>query len=33
VASIEVTREARDQLRDLIATRNLPGDTRTRVSR
>jgi hypothetical protein len=33
VASIEVTCEARDELRELIATRSLPDDTRTRVSR
>ncbi|MGE5335891.1 MAG: type II toxin-antitoxin system RelE/ParE family toxin [Nitrososphaerota archaeon] len=33
MASIEVTREARDELRELIETRSLPGDTRTRVSR
>jgi ParE toxin of type II toxin-antitoxin system, parDE len=33
VARIVVTREARDQLRELIATRNLPDDARQRVSR
>jgi hypothetical protein len=33
VAAVEVTREARDELRELIETHSLPGDTRTRVSR
>ena len=33
MASIEVTREAREELRELIETRSLPDDTRTRVSR
>lgn len=33
MATIEVTRLARDELRDLIETRRLPGDTRDRVSR
>jgi len=33
VAAVEVTREARDELRELIATRGLPADTHTRVSR
>lgn len=33
MASIEVTRAARAQLRELIETHSLPGDTRTRVSR
>lgn len=33
MASIEVTREARDELRELIQTRSLPSDTRARVSR
>jgi mRNA-degrading endonuclease RelE of RelBE toxin-antitoxin system len=31
--TIEVTREARDELRKLIETRQLPADTRERVSR
>lgn len=31
--AIEVTREARDELRALIETRQLPADTRERVSR
>jgi mRNA-degrading endonuclease RelE of RelBE toxin-antitoxin system len=31
--TIEVTRWARDELRDLIETRQLPADTRERVSR
>lgn len=30
---IEVTRQARDELRDLIETRQLPADTKERVSR
>jgi len=30
---IEVTRQARDELRALIKTRQLPADTRERVSR
>jgi hypothetical protein len=30
---IEVTRQARDELRELIETRQLPADTRERVSR
>jgi hypothetical protein len=30
---IEVTRLARDELRELIETRQLPGDTQGRVSR
>ncbi|HEY8816483.1 MAG TPA: hypothetical protein VIP57_15445 [Candidatus Dormibacteraeota bacterium] len=30
---IEVTRQARDELRGLIDTRQLPADTRERVSR
>jgi hypothetical protein len=30
---IEVTRLARDELRELIETRQLPADTRDRVSR
>ncbi len=33
MAAIEVTRLARDELRELIATRQLPTDTRARVSR
>lgn len=33
MASIEVTRDAREQLHELMATRNLPDDTRARVSR
>jgi hypothetical protein len=32
VAAVEVTREARDELRELIETHSLPGDTRARVS-
>jgi len=31
--TIEVTRRARDELRGLIKTRDLPADTRKRVSR
>jgi hypothetical protein len=31
--SIEVTRQARGELRELIETRRLPADTRERVSR
>jgi len=31
--AIEVTRHARDELRSLIDTRQLPSDTRERVSR
>jgi mRNA-degrading endonuclease RelE of RelBE toxin-antitoxin system len=31
--TLEVTREARDELRKLIETRQLPADTRERVSR
>ena len=31
--TIEVTRLARDELRELIKTRQLPADTRERVSR
>ena len=31
--AIEVTRLARDELRDLIETRQLPADTRDRISR
>lgn len=31
--AIEVTRSARDELRELIKTRQLPADTRERVSR
>jgi ParE toxin of type II toxin-antitoxin system, parDE len=31
--TIEITRQARDELRGLIATRQLPIDTRERVSR
>ncbi len=31
--AIEVTRLARDELRDLIKTRQLPVDTRDRISR
>ncbi len=31
--TIEVTRLARDEFRELIQTRQLPGDTRERVSR
>ena len=30
---IEVTRQARDELRDLIGTRHLPAGTRGRISR
>ncbi len=33
MATIEVTRLARDELRELIETRQLPVDTRERVSR
>lgn len=33
MATIEVTRLARDELRELIELRSLPGDTRDRVSR
>jgi hypothetical protein len=33
VPAIEVTRLARDELRELIETRQLPDDTRQRVSR
>jgi len=33
VASIEITREAREELRELIETRRLPADARERVSR
>jgi len=33
MAAVEVTREARDELRELIETHSLPRDTRTRVSR
>jgi ParE toxin of type II toxin-antitoxin system, parDE len=33
MATIEVTRLARDELRELIETRQLPPDTRERVSR
>jgi hypothetical protein len=33
VAAIEVTRQAREELRDLIETRGLPDDTRARVTR
>jgi len=33
MATIEVTRLARDELRELIQTRQLPADTRERVSR
>ena len=32
MATIEVTRLARDELRELIETRQLPADTRERVS-
>jgi mRNA-degrading endonuclease RelE of RelBE toxin-antitoxin system len=32
MSDIEVTREARDELRQLIETRRLPDDTRERVS-
>jgi hypothetical protein len=31
MASIEVTRLARDELRELVETRQLPSDTRKRV--
>lgn len=31
--AIEVTRQARDELQELIKTRQLPADTRERVSR
>ena len=33
MSTIEVTRLARDELRELIKTRELPADTRERVSR
>jgi hypothetical protein len=33
MAAIEVTRQARDELRGLIKTRHLPDDTRGRVAR
>lgn len=33
MATIEVTRLARDELRDLIKSRELPADARARVSR
>jgi mRNA-degrading endonuclease RelE of RelBE toxin-antitoxin system len=33
MATIEVTRLARDELRELIESRQLPADTRERVSR
>lgn len=33
MAVVEVTRQARDELRELIETRRLPADTRQRVSR
>ncbi|MBK5218191.1 MAG: hypothetical protein JJE35_00130 [Thermoleophilia bacterium] len=33
MATVEVTRLARDELRELIEARRLPGDTRDRVSR
>ena len=33
MATIEVTRLARDELRELMETRQLPADTRERVSR
>ncbi len=33
MSAIEVTRLARDDLRELIETRDLPADTRERVSR
>lgn len=33
MAAIEVTRLARDELRELIETRQLPSDTRERISR
>jgi hypothetical protein len=32
MAAIEVTRQAREELRQLIGTRQLPADTRERVS-
>ncbi len=31
--TVEVTRQARDELRDLIETRRLPPDTRERIAR
>ena len=31
--TIEITRQARDELRGLIETRQLPADTRERISR
>ncbi|HSS32714.1 MAG TPA: type II toxin-antitoxin system RelE/ParE family toxin [Solirubrobacterales bacterium] len=33
MSTIEVTRQARDELRRLIQTRQLPADTRERISR
>ena len=33
MAVVEVTRQAREELRELIETRQLPADTRDRVSR
>jgi len=33
VSAIEVTRQARDELRALIESRQLPADTRQRVAR
>jgi hypothetical protein len=33
MSAIEVTRQAREELRALIVTRSLPGDTRARVIR
>jgi hypothetical protein len=33
MSTIEVTRLARDELRELVETRQLPADTRDRVSR
>lgn len=33
MSAIEVTRQARDELRDLIETRRLPADTRERIAR
>jgi hypothetical protein len=33
VSAIEVTRQARDELRALIESRHLPADTRRRVAR
>jgi hypothetical protein len=33
MAVVEVTRQAREELRELIETRQLPGDTGQRVSR